>query len=1294
MVKRIFRHKAFIWISIPIAIIAVLMISVTLFMHSVLFKNQAANLISEYLFRDDGCRLILGEVSGNPFANLTIRDLAIRYESETHSYDIVKVDQITVEYSIFSLLGDVFTITSAEFVNPHIWIKAASSGPGGTPEESGITGSMMDVRIDRFSVHDGQVIYQSPEKADAVKSIDLKGMLSAGDNRIEAGIITGSGSFITRDLKLRDMRGRVAYDSSGKTGENSLFFENYMLGTGSSRLILNGKVSVDSLNMDMDVKASPLNLDELSRALESGQKELGRLNGSFTLKGHPGDLRLRGQFDGEVKNYSFSEFKASVHIKEGDFEIGGFEGGLNGARVDGKGGYKSDSGIFKLSFQGKEVDLSREFYPGAPLPETDFNGRMDVLYRFDSKELSLDFYLGDGHFRRIPFENAVISADYRNDSLVISEMLARSCTHEIKMRGSIVGRDTIRLLLDVQSEPSDTLFSYFNIEDYRAYMDVRGIWKGTFDNWDLRLSGNCRNLDYRRAAVPEGRIQLAVEKRDDYRVFFDITADTCFIDRYRFRDMDLSLEYAMGNVNIKRLNLAKSDVEAELRGKYRAGNGESELVLNDATLRMFNEDWVSSGEFSIFFRDSDVVFNDMQMHSRIGAIYFDGELKRFRNHFDGRLRFERIDMSVLNINEFIPMPVEGSAAGIIESSGSLAEPDLSVSFNLKEGVIDDIPVEKFDLKAVYSGNHCRLDTLSLSSPVGFAFASGDIENLDMEALYRNGSEALEETESDLEIYCGQLSISPFIDYFPGIPFAEGTFTGRALVAGSLIHPGIRMEGTGREIALSHIKLPRLDIRADLDSTGIRLDGEIYAAENRKQGEYSGVLPLNEEKWLYSLDRTRDLTFDLEIADMDLSDFADMSDLVARAEGTGSLEFAVRGNAGNPYLSGDLRLNGAGFRLAGMEERFRKVNAWVSFEDTLVKVRYLNGQEGRQGKFASSGTVSLKGWNPEEYDLTVDMEKFMVTSISDVAAIVTGRLKIGTETYEGRKIPFLQGRLEVNEAEVYFNPAEMEDTGGNGGIVAPEWMAELDLDMKGNTRIVNPDANIEFMGKVTLHHNEMGTYLRGELELYRGWYNLYNNKFHIQSGRLLFSHAGGNRPLIDIEAVTYDQEGKRIYLTLVWDENDPQPRLSLHHEESGYSETDIWKMLGGGIVGSPRGADSEWSAMRTAQSLAANYLERVLNSQMEGFTVSLEQGNVRQSGAIGGEKETMLAIGKYLSEGLYVQWKQGLSVATETEVEVEYRISDLFLIRTEVIKYSKELLPGESMRSGDEINLDVKIRWEF
>ena len=1292
MLKKILRHKVFIWISIPVAFIALLIISVTLFMHSALFKNQAANLISEYLFSDNCCRLVLGEVSGNPLNNLHISDLAVRYEGSSKAYDMVRVDEIQIEYSLLSLIGDAFTINSAEFRNPHLWIKTDSAGVGRTPGGGGGLGGLFRLKVDNLSISGGQIIYQGIGKAEAVKEIELEGMVRTAAERVEADITSGSCRFITRDIEIRSMNGGVAYGSS-PTGENSLIFDGYRLGTESSRLILSGEVSADSLKMDLEVRASPLNIDEIVPAFGIDTGEIGRVNGTFQLAGRPGELSVSARFDGKLKNYTFEDFEAGLFMGR-NLDIENFRGILNGASVDGDGIYMLDRQSLELSFQNRGMDLSNQFYPGADLPATDFNGRTEVNYLFDSSELRLEFYLGPGHFMEIPFRNAVISADYRNDSLLIREMMARSATHEVNLRGAIVNQDTLRLLLDIECDASDTLFAYFGIEDYRADLDVQGIWEGTMDEWDLRLSGECRNFNYNRASVPHGKVQFAVEKGTDYSVFVDIRADSAFIDRYRFRDMVLSLEYAEGEVNIKKLNLAKSDVTAEMRGKLRVREDENVLVLDRACLRMLDEDWLSSGVFTISIGDSAIIFNDLQLHSRIGAVYFEGELKRFGNNFDGCLRFERIDMSALNHNKFLPMPVEGTAAGIIRSSGDLDDPDLVISVNLLNGSIDNIPVERFSLKTSYSGNYCRLDTLSLSSPAGFAFASGDIENINLDELLHWGTESLVETQSSLEIYCGDLSVEPFIDYFPGIPFSEGTFTGKALVRGSLLHPIIRLDGAAGDIVLQHVTVPRVDLRADLDRSGITLEGEIFLEDDRKQGSFSGSLPLKENRWLYSMDREKEMSFDLEITEIDLSRVADISDLVARAEGEGSVKFTVRGAVSAPDLSGDLRLRGAGFRLAGMEERFRKVNARVSFEDTLIRVRYLNGEEGKEGKFSGSGTVSLRGWQPVAYDLTVDMEKFLVTSIRDVAAIVTGKLNIGTEIVEGEAVPFLSGSFEVNEAEVYFNPGDME-SGGNGGVVIiPSWMAELDLDMKGNTRIKTPDANIEFTGKVTLHHNEMGTYLRGELALYRGWYNLYNNKFHIQSGSLIFSHAGGNRPLIDIEAVTYDQEGKRIYLTLVWNEDDPQPRLSLRHEESGYSETDIWKMLGGGIVRSPNESESEWDAMGTAQNLAANYLERILNSQMEGFTVSLEHGNARQSGAIGGEKATMIAIGKYLSEGLYVQWKQGLSVATEAEVEVEYRISDLFLIRTQLIKYSQELLPGESMRSGDEINVDVKIRWEF
>ncbi|MGM0484965.1 MAG: translocation/assembly module TamB domain-containing protein, partial [Candidatus Krumholzibacteriota bacterium] len=1278
--------------SIPIGFIALLIISVTLFMHSALFKNQAANLISEYMFHDNCCRLVLGEVSGNPLNNLHVSDLSVRYEGSAESYDMVRVDEIRIEYSLLSLIRGAFTINSAEFRNPHVWIKADSAGAGRAPGGGGALRGLFEIKVESFSISGGQIIYQGADKAEAVKSIDLEGMLRTGGERIEADITSGSCTFITRDIEVGSMSGGIAYGGS-TTGENSLIFDSFRLGTESSRVVLSGDLSVDSLRMNLKVKASPVNIDEIGTALDIETGEMGRVNGTFQIEGRPGNLSVSASFDGKLKDYTFRDFEADLLIAR-NVDIKAFRGKLNGASVDGEGVYVTGRQTLKLSFQNRGMDLSNQFYPGADLPETDFNGRTEVRYLFGSSELYLDFYLGPGHFMEIPFRNAVISADYRNDSLMIKEMLARSSTHEVSINGSIVNQDTLRLLLEIECDASDTLFAYFDIEDYRADLDVQGLWEGTMDEWDLRLSGECRNFNYNRAFIPEGSVQFAVVKREDYSVFVDIRADTAFIDRHRFKDIDLSLEYAEGEVNIKKLNLAKSDVEAEMRGKYRVGEEESELVLDRASMRMLDEDWLSGGGFTIAITDSAVIFNDLQLHSRIGAVYFEGELNRFRNNFDGSLRFQRIDMSALNHNQFLLIPVEGSAAGVIRSSGSLSDPDLTVSLNLLNGSIDNIPVERFGLKAAYSSNHCRLDTLSLSSPAGFAFASGDIENISLDELYHWGTESLVETSSSLEIYCANLSVEPFIEYFPGIPFAEGTFTGKALVGGGLLHPRIRLDGTAGDIVFQHVTVPRVDLHADLTRSGITLEGEMYVEGSRKQGNFSGNLPLKENRWLYSLDREREMNFDLEITEIDLSRVADISDLVARAEGEGSLKFTVRGTVAAPDLSGDLRLTGAGFRLAGMEERFRKVNARVSFEDTLIRVRYLNGEEGKEGRFSGSGTVSLRGWRPVVYDLTVDTEKVMVTSIRDVAAIVTGKLDIGTDTVEGRAVPFLSGSFEVNEAEIYFNPGDMESGGGGEGVIKPGWMAELDLDMKGNTRIKTPDANIEFTGEVTLHHNEMGTYLRGELLLYRGWYNLYNNKFHIQSGSLIFSHAGGKRPLIDIEAVTYDQEGKRIYLTLVWDESDPQPRLSLRHEESGYSETDIWKMLGGGIVRSPNGSESEWDAMGTAQNLAANYLERVLNSQMEGFTVSLEHGNARQSGAFGGEKATMLAIGKYLSEGLYVQWKQGLSVATEAEVEVEYRISDLFLIRTELIKYSQELLPGESMRSGDEINVDVKIRWEF
>jgi hypothetical protein len=141
------------------------------------------------------------------------------------------------------------------------------------------------------------------------------------------------------------------------------------------------------------------------------------------------------------------------------------------------------------------------------------------------------------------------------------------------------------------------------------------------------------------------------------------------------------------------------------------------------------------------------------------------------------------------------------------------------------------------------------------------------------------------------------------------------------------------------------------------------------------------------------------------------------------------------------------------------------------------------------------------------------------------------------------------------------------------------------------------------------------------------------------------------------------------------------------------------MLGGQVVtgdASPGSAGAFGTATGTAQNLASGYLERILNAQMRDVTVEVESRPMSGTpDGRNGERELTIAVGRYLSEDLYLKYQQGLSVTSAREVDIEYRISNLFLLRSEIIKHQGPRgIPGSSRRTTDEINFDLKFRIEY
>ncbi len=1287
------------WISLLTGIIVTLVILFILVMHTDFFARSSGRMLSRYLFGGTDFMLRFEKMSGNPLKDITIEGLSVRYRGEEFSFDVLRVERVHVKYSLPSLLHRNIRVEDITVIDPHLWIKPDSSGTYILPGLDGTEGGAFpSLDVKRFSVQGGQVITQGPQTANALRNINVSGSIRVEEWEVRLEITEGTGEDIARDVSVNGLSGgvRLVRERGGVGGRsNRIFLDGFSVELEETNLTASGIVTPDSMTFHVKMHAEPIDIAEIMHLLDIESSHFGELQGNFIARGNPDTFTIRGIFNGIFSGYALNDFGIDVRFDPRRISVLSCDGRFNGALVMGNGWYTfADPEALHLDLDVAGMNLAMGFFPDTDVPDTDFNGSVIFDYSFSDDRISFFLALDEGHFNDFPFTEATITGTYSSGDLTLDRVLMVHPSHRVTSHGTITADDVIKMYFDIECARGDTLFPYLGIDEYRADLVMNGVWEGNFDTWEVRASGSCSNFVWERAVVHSGELKLAVIKDADYSVYVDLTGDSCTIDPVGFAGIDLSLEHVDGVTSFKRLNLTRRNVDIEMRGDITGHDDDIVMNLRDVFIDAFGERWTGGGRSTVAFRDSTIKFEDVQLHSRRGAIYLDCFLYPGDRRLDGAVSFERLDLELLNRGGLVSMPIAGDCRGRIACAGDLSDPEIEIVLNVENGTLDTTAVDSLTLWLKYSNGRYTLDSVVVSSLGGKVRAAGVMHAPRLADLYRERESALHRATVDIEAECRRLSLAPILPLAEWAPFSRGIYTGRIGMSDSLAHPEVGVRGVVEELDVGLLTVPSVEIDARIDPGGLVFEGAVDLGLSTS-GDIYGRIPLVRKKWLYVPDNRSQMSLELALRGGDVRELADVTDHIAEGDGAFSAEFRVGGTTSRPDIFGEFTLSDARFRLAGMEEKFFDVTARILLKDTLITIEEIRGREGKEGSFRCSGAVTLKGWKPDQYDLAADLDDFLLASVPDVIAIMSGRLLVGTETMDQKNIPVVTGNLEVKQAEIYYDLGDFAESEKSTTMEAPAWILEVDLDVPGNTWLKTADANVEMQGKITAHHNQRGTYLRGELKLIRGWYNVYNNKFRVKTGTLEFVHAESFRPVVNIEAETRDPEGRKIYLNLVWLQDDVEPRLSLYHEDPGYSETDIWKMLGGGVVGSADGEGGGWDALGAAQNIAANYIERILNSQMEGVTIELESGGGSDlSGGVSDEKKTMVAIGKYLSEGLYVKFKQGLSISSARQIEVEYRISDLFVLRSEIIKYSEKVLQGKSPQSGDEINVDIKLRWEF
>lgn len=1176
-------------LTIGLAVILVACAAVFFAVRTSFFAGGIGRIVSNRFLEGTPFVLTIERIEGSYLQDLTLRGVKVRYTGSEGAFDLFRADEISVRYGVGTLVKRAREIRGFSLTNPVLRLKTDSKGALIVPSFGAGKGEWPSLDIDLFTIENAHVIVQGASKGDALDDLNLAGSIRSRATELRVAIAQGSAEGSGRAFSLRSLKGIVAFIQEPRTPGAAasdvprIALDSLDVVLDESAFEVSGTIVPSFRQFDLAIEADPINVTEITRILQIETSHYGDFKGSLAARGTVGRFRLDGVVNGVLSGYALSEFAISV-FRDGDtIRLDSLRGAVNGARVDGSGSYSlAEPATLDLDLDVRGLDLSRGFVPGTKLPETAVTGAVDLKYRIPDEALSFAVDLDEGDFLGFPFAGGSVRGSYADDTLRLDEILISDSTRTLSARGTVIGDDEVSFMFDIECTANDTIFPYFGIEEYRADAVLNGRWEGTLDEWDLRMSGSCGNLAYHGAFVPVGAVKIAVGKNADYTVQFDIEGPGCRIGPAEFTGLSLSLDFHGTAGTIKRLSLSRDDFRAAVAADIATKGTEATVQFKECTIDALGETWIGGGAFTVVIADTALRFDDIQLHSRAGAAYVDGAIGRASKTARGRFAFERLGLDLLNRGGFRTTPLGGRARGEIRCSGSYTDPDLEIDLTVEGGRIDTFAVDTLRLRADYARGVSVIDSLVIGSPSGSLTLGGRISGMPVREWIKDAGGALKQASVAIESSCRNLDLVPLLSLAGVKGLSGGRLSGAVSITDSLAHPLVSLTGRIDRLSVSSFTIPSVDCDVRVDRDRLSVGGYLNISPAH-QGSFHGSVPLEQARFLYSLDRARPVEFALDIPEGDLAVMPGVTDLVADAAGRFSGRLVVSGSIASPHLNGECALRDASFRLSGMEERYEQVNAAVTIADTLITIARFAGREGKKGTVGCSGTISLRGWRPAEYRVSCDLNKFVIASLSDIIASVSGNVRIGTGIEDGRVLPEITGSCRIDESEVSYDLGSFSGSPEAGTIELPSYIAAVDLEIPGNTWIRTPDARVELQGDVTLRHDGKGTYLRGELNLVRGWYNVYGNKFRITSGKLQFVYAGSFRPVVDIEAETKDPEGRSIYLTLQWHQDDLEPRLSLRHQDPGYSETDIWKMLGGGVVvaGGIRRAGTRRAPRRTS-----------------------------------------------------------------------------------------------------------------
>lgn len=386
----------------------------------------------------------------------------------------------------------------------------------------------------------------------------------------------------------------------------------------------------------------------------------------------------------------------------------------------------------------------------------------------------------------------------------------------------------------------------------------------------------------------------------------------------------------------------------------------------------------------------------------------------------------------------------------------------------------------------------------------------------------------------------------------------------------------------------------------------------------------------------------------------------------RLQGSVASELHFGGRLGAPELRGSFDGDALGVRnlLQGVHVRDGEIRLRLDGGQAQVERFVLHGGDGR---LELSGTAAL-GAQPHA-ELKLRAERFQLLSRIDRRLVTSGQatLALAAQTLALRgSFAIDEGLFDASRADA---PALDEDVvirraddpapaAEPAGAAASSRRTEVavDIDLGPQLRVRGRGLDTRLAGRLRISAPRGRLAVHGTVNTVDGSYAAYAQKLRIERGDLVFSGEPGN-PRMDVLALRPNLDIE-VGVAITGSVQSPRVRLYSNPE---LSETDKLSWLVLGRDPGELGRNDTALLQRAAMALLAGEGEAPSDSLLRNL--GIDEFSVRQDESGSGTRETIVSLGKQISQRWYLGYERGVN-ATVGTWQLIYRAAQRFTLRAQ------------------------------